>query len=206
MKIEDIIAIRMDNGIKQYEFAQLLGIPIGTWSNIETNRQPFYKDVKIKAIRILREMGCDFSVLNNPKRKEYLLENKRKILTLKEVKEVEEKGETPIIDDAFQATYMHVGSNEETKDIFQLVADQIAETLRKKNHDYGDSFHQLYEEFGDLSVYIRLKDKMGRLKTLIQHDAMIVEESLDDAFLDIAGYALLRQISQIKREEKGEDA
>lgn len=64
MRIEQVRAIRIANGIKQYDFAELIGIPIGTWSNVERERQPFYGERKANAIRVLKELGCDFSVLN----------------------------------------------------------------------------------------------------------------------------------------------
>lgn len=81
----------------------------------------------------------------------------------------------------------------------------IADILAKKNHDYGDSFHKVYEEFGDLSTYIRLSDKVGRLKTLMTHEAQ-VQESIEDVYRDIAGYAILTLLS-IKRIQpsEGED-
>ena len=49
--------------------------------------------------------------------------------------------------------------------MYKQIASKIADTLEKKNHDYGDSFHKVYEKYGMLSTVIRLSDKIGRLET-----------------------------------------
>lgn len=79
--------------------------------------------------------------------------------------------------------------------IFRKVASDIAELLIKKNHDYGDSFHDVYAQFGDLSTYIRLTDKLGRLKNLVKQVDMRVDESIEDVYRDIAGYCILTLVS-----------
>ena len=56
MKIEEVVAVRIENGIKQIEFAELIGIPIGTWSNVEKGRQPFYSYRQAQALRVLHEL------------------------------------------------------------------------------------------------------------------------------------------------------
>lgn len=80
--------------------------------------------------------------------------------------------------------------------LFNSVANEIANTLSRKNHDYGDSFHKIYSEFGDLSTYIRLTDKIGRLKTLINKEAKVKNEPIEDAYRDIAGYCILTLVSK----------
>lgn len=52
----------------------------------------------------------------------------------------------------------------------------------KKNHDYGDSFHQTYIEEGMAMPRIRLGDKFSRFKTLscIQHEQEIAEQKTCD--------------------------
>jgi len=68
---------------------------------------------------------------------------------------------------------------------------KIRNTLITKNHDYGDSFHYLYKEWGMESVLIRLNDKLQRLKTLTKEDRYVKDESVKDTLTDIVGYALL---------------
>ncbi|WEG14128.1 zinc-finger domain-containing protein [Pullulanibacillus sp. KACC 23026] len=79
---------------------------------------------------------------------------------------------------------------------FHEVAGQIANLLAAKNHDYGNSFAKLYTEFGDLSVVIRLTDKLERYKTLINHQHLVKSESIDDTLRDIAGYAILTLVER----------
>lgn len=51
----------------------------------------------------------------------------------------------------------------------------------KKNHDYGDSFHQTYIEEGMAMPRIRLGDKFSRFKTLSrQHEQEIAEQKTCD--------------------------
>lgn len=65
MNIKEVRAVRIANGIKQFEFAELMGIPIGTWSNIELGNQPFYSHIRAKASAILHELNCDFSIMDD---------------------------------------------------------------------------------------------------------------------------------------------
>ena len=74
--------------------------------------------------------------------------------------------------------------------MYKQIASKIADTLEKKNHDYGDSFHKVYEKYGMLSTVIRLSDKIGRLETLLEADAK-VDESIEDTLKDICGYCIL---------------
>ena len=87
--------------------------------------------------------------------------------------------------------------------LFHEVAQEIADTLARKNHDYGDSFQKVYKEFGDLSTFIRLSDKMGRMETLVKGiDPKVSNEPLEDVYKDIAGYCILTLVSkrQIKED------
>lgn len=67
----------------------------------------------------------------------------------------------------------------------------LAEILIKKNRDYGDSFSKLYREYGDLSIVIRLSDKLERYKNLLQHTNLVKDESKEDTLRDHAGYSIL---------------
>jgi TPP-dependent 2-oxoacid decarboxylase len=79
--------------------------------------------------------------------------------------------------------------------LFSRVANEIADTLAKKNHDYGDSFHDVYTKHGDISTFIRLSDKISRYETLLTKSAK-VDESIDDVLRDIAGYCILTLVSK----------
>lgn len=93
-----------------------------------------------------------------------------------------------------------MNSDQEFKDsLFHNIAEDIARTLAQKNADYGDSFHKVYQEFGDLSTFIRLMDKLGRLESFVrQHHMHVENESLEDVYKDIAGYCILTLASKRK--------
>lgn len=82
---------------------------------------------------------------------------------------------------------------------FYNIAQEIADTLSRKNHDYGDSFAKIYEKYGDLSSLIRLTDKIGRLETLASgKEAKVLDEPLVDVYKDIAGYCILTLAIKLK--------
>lgn len=63
----------------------------------------------------------------------------------------------------------------------------------KKNHDYGDSFHEMFLEEGWASARIRLTDKLNRFKKLTKNpeSQQIKDESVRDTLIDLANYALM---------------
>lgn len=81
------------------------------------------------------------------------------------------------------------------------VCDELAELYRRKNHDYGDSFHKSYEEFGLTMAAIRLDDKLNRFKTLIKVEGEVKDESIRDTLIDLANYAILT-VMELDRKEK----
>ena len=69
------------------------------------------------------------------------------------------------------------------------VATQIAETVISKQHDYG---HQNILAFREQGLVVRLTDKLARLTNLIwNRPSEPKNESIDDTFVDIAGYAII---------------
>ena len=70
----------------------------------------------------------------------------------------------------------------------------LAEILRKKNDDYGNSFEKQYDEYGLLHVIWRIEDKLNRLKNLLDHDPQVAEEPIEDTLTDIAGYSTIAKI------------
>ena len=67
----------------------------------------------------------------------------------------------------------------------------------RKNHDYGDSFHQSFIEEGLAMARIRLGDKFSRFKTLSRisptdsTQQQVTDESIRDTLLDLANYAIM---------------
>lgn len=71
---------------------------------------------------------------------------------------------------------------------FKSICDDLAEILENKNKKYGDSFLKTYKEYGNVSICIRLEDKLNRLKQILQGTDSL---KAVDTLIDIAGYAVL---------------
>lgn len=92
-------------------------------------------------------------------------------------------------------------SFEERADMHLRILQEIHDTYRKKNSDYGGSFTNLYKKFGLISPVIKLYDKLTRLESLINKDIEVVDESIEDTLLDMANYAIMTALEM--RIEKG---
>lgn len=73
----------------------------------------------------------------------------------------------------------------------KMICDELNALYEKKNHDYGDSFHKSYEEFGLTMAAIRLDDKLNRFKTLIKVESKVKDESIRDTLIDLANYSIM---------------
>lgn len=84
------------------------------------------------------------------------------------------------------------------------ICTKLNKIYEKKNHDYGDSFHQSYVEEGLAMARIRLGDKFSRFKTLSRANGeqMVNDESIEDTLIDLANYAIMT-VMEMKL-EKGE--
>ena len=73
------------------------------------------------------------------------------------------------------------------------VVNDIVDLIEKKNNDYGNSATQTYEEYGDVAFFIRISDKINRLKSLTINNKTqeVKDESIEDTVKDIIGYCLL---------------
>ena len=78
---------------------------------------------------------------------------------------------------------------------FKELTDNMFETYKKKNADYGSSFDELFDEFGMTSALLRMKDKYNRLKSITEKgEIQVKDESVEDTLLDLANYAILTVI------------
>lgn len=72
------------------------------------------------------------------------------------------------------------------------ICRELSDMYARKNHDYGDSFHQTFVEEGWAVPRIRLMDKLNRVKQLTSgSSAKVADESVRDTFLDLANYAIM---------------
>jgi hypothetical protein len=74
---------------------------------------------------------------------------------------------------------------------FEAILSPIADLLKRKNTDYGNSYEILREKFGPVSFLVRLHDKINRVEQLTKVEALVTEESIIDTIKDIIGYATL---------------
>ena len=70
------------------------------------------------------------------------------------------------------------------------ICEEINKLYERKNHDYGDSFHQTFAEEG--MAMARLGDKLSRFKTLSRGgEQKVSDESIRDTLIDLANYAIM---------------
>ena len=74
---------------------------------------------------------------------------------------------------------------------FRAITNKMCNTFEVKNHDYGDSFHKLFEECGMIYAYGHMAEKLERVKSLMKDDAKVNGEGMKDSLLDLANYAIL---------------
>ena len=76
---------------------------------------------------------------------------------------------------------------------FKKYTDKLADVLYKKNRDYGNSFDKTVNKIGHRVLLVRVMDKYDRIENLILNDEKnkVVDESLEDTLLDLAGYSIL---------------
>ena len=68
----------------------------------------------------------------------------------------------------------------------QEIANELAELVCKKQHDYG---HENILAFGEFGVLVRTNDKVARLRNLVGKEG--ITEPRIDTWRDIAGYAII---------------
>lgn len=72
------------------------------------------------------------------------------------------------------------------------IAQEIADLVERKNKDYGNSFDTTMDEYGITAYFLRIEDKISRLKSIMKNQKLLVEnESMEDTLKDIIGYTLL---------------
>lgn len=69
------------------------------------------------------------------------------------------------------------------------VIERLKSTYIAKNHDYGNSAHVSFVEFGEVALVIRIADKLSRLQTLLSGEkAQVNDESVADTIGDAITY------------------
>ena len=68
--------------------------------------------------------------------------------------------------------------------------DENYQTFLKKNTDYGSSFEESLNEFGEVAGIVRISDKYNRLVNLTKNENKVLE-SKSDTLKDMANYCLM---------------
>lgn len=76
----------------------------------------------------------------------------------------------------------------------EAICKELNELYSRKNHDYGNSFHESYTEDGLLMAKIRIGDKYNRFKSLIKSEQKVKGESIRDTLIDMANYCIMTVI------------
>jgi len=71
------------------------------------------------------------------------------------------------------------------------ILDNLGEILTRKESFYGSSFSKTFNEYGLLSLIIRLNDKLNRLKSLYSYGIAPNDNSVVDTLVDMSGYCIL---------------
>nr|DAI46728.1 MAG TPA: Nucleotide modification associated domain 1 [Caudoviricetes sp.] len=90
-------------------------------------------------------------------------------------------------------------------DRFKEITEKMSDTYKRKNHDYGNAFSEIYDELGINYGYGKIREKVNRIKTLKDNEAQVANEPLEDALLDCANYCILTLMEYQKRKEHGTD-
>lgn len=93
------------------------------------------------------------------------------------------------------------GSEKEDADRFKEITDNMFETFKAKNHDYGSSFSNLFKECGMTYAYGHMAEKLERINSLRKNEAKVKGESMKDSLYDLANYAILT-IMELEKTEK----
>lgn len=88
---------------------------------------------------------------------------------------------------------------------FKQLTGEMAALYARKNKDYGDSFTEMFKEWGAMYPMSRMQEKLRRATQILRSgEAQVTEEKVTDTFLDLANYALMT-IMEIKDLKEGND-
>lgn len=74
----------------------------------------------------------------------------------------------------------------------KAICEHLNKVYADKNHDYGNSFGETFEKYGDISAIVRISDKMNRIDQLVQTgEQKVKDEALEDSILDMANYLIM---------------
>jgi len=102
-----------------------------------------------------------------------------------------------------------VHSNPLLKDMAETFGDCL-ETAVRKNHDYGGSNNDPFANFRNSTIagvtvergiLVRLMDKMSRIATLLDKEAQVKDEAVDDTIDDAINYLAILKSYRIQNKK-----
>ena len=94
-----------------------------------------------------------------------------------------------------------VGNIQSDEEIYGSLLDKLFSMYKSNITDYGSEFAEMFDELGIDYAYGKLREKMNRIKVLRDMSNI---EGLQDALLDMAGYAILTLV-ELKKRNNGRD-
>lgn len=86
------------------------------------------------------------------------------------------------------------------------IVQELTDTYKAKNHDYGNSFAELFDECGMTYAYAHMKEKLARVKSLMKSRQKVKEESMEDSLADLANYAVMTLVELRKKKRNQHDS
>lgn len=106
----------------------------------------------------------------------------------------------PIIDGAPNHPITHAVKRKEAtlKENLMIIAEEIVDMLIEKNNDYGDAFHTMFKQYGDVYPSIRINEKAKRLANLAtgEVERRVDDEPIEQTYEDLAGYSIITLYSK----------
>ncbi|WP_399291506.1 nucleotide modification associated domain-containing protein [Vagococcus fluvialis] len=87
-------------------------------------------------------------------------------------------------------------------ELFHKIITDLEQTYLAKNKDYGNSFEESLNEFGEVAGIVRIGDKFNRAKNLSKNKANVKDESKIDTYLDMANYNIMQAMWLMKQENE----
>ena len=97
-----------------------------------------------------------------------------------------------------------------TQNEFEKLVDKMKDIRAAKNHDYGNSFMQSYNDpemqLGNYNLFFDISRKVGRIKILLlgNKNPKVLNETLEDTFMDLAVISLNAILALRARDKKVE--
>lgn len=86
------------------------------------------------------------------------------------------------------------------KELYRSIINELEQTYIAKNKDYGNSFEESLDEYGEVAGLVRIGDKLNRAKNLSKNKANVIDESKIDTYLDMANYCIMQAMWLMKKE------